>query len=344
MEVARVPEEDGIHHVRLTRASTSMSWGFRLSGGQDEGCCLKLSKVALESPSGRGGLLPMDLLVLVQGQNVLDRSHEEVVQMIKGSGLELRLTVERGENLIPNMALLGKSKEQVVEEKQNVYLKAATEEIEESTHYRKKEKVFTTAGPPKIETDQYMAPMGLYSAETVARMADTVEIDPKLTGTGESQDRHFSPEKSLVLDMILQDDEKEMRELGMSGVPTCTSSASNSRTASRADSLGFGSRRGSLLPNPQPLPGMEPPQPRRGSLAISGSKTSMLALTQQKEAPRNQQPVTGQLANLVMDEEAERRGARKLSVVMKEDAACIQDRRLAVSEGRFGDLGFKSIV
>ena len=235
--------------------------------------------MALESPSGRGGLLPMDLLVLVQGQNVLDRSHEEVVQMIKGSGLELRLTVERGENLIPNMALLGKSKEQVVEEKQNVYLKAATEEIEESTHYRKKEKVFTTAGPPKIETDQYMAPMGLYSAETVARMADTVEIDPKLTGTGESQDRHFSPEKSLVLDMILQDDEKEMRELGMSGVPTCTSSASNSRTASRADSLGFGSRRGSLLPNPQPLPGMEPPQPRshHSSLATRDHFYSHLA-------------------------------------------------------------------
>ena len=29
------------------RASTSMSWGFRLSGGQDEGCCLKLSKVVM---------------------------------------------------------------------------------------------------------------------------------------------------------------------------------------------------------------------------------------------------------------------------------------------------------
>ena len=241
-----------------------------------------LFQVALQSPSGQAGLLPKDLLVAVQGQTVLDRSHDEVVKMIKDSGRELRLTVERGDGLVPNMELLAKPEDKIVKEKEtNVYLKAATEEIEVPNSYRKKEKVFTTAGPPKIETDQYNQPMGLYSAETVARMADTVEIDSKLNGTGENQDRHFSPEASAVLDMILQEDEKEMRELGMSGFPEFHHSASNSRTQSRTDSLGCNSRRGSLLPNPNPFPGMEAPTAivRRGSLAKSGSKSSTQALT-----------------------------------------------------------------
>merc|ERR1712108_134082 len=101
---------------------------------------------------------------------------------------------------------------------------------------------------------------------------------------------------------ILQEDEKEMRELGMSGFPEFHHSASNSRTQSRTDSLGCNSRRGSLLPNPNPFPGMEAPMAivRRGSLAKSGSKSSTQALTHK--------------ANLVMDEEAERRGARKVSL------------------------------
>ena len=145
-------------------------------------------QVALQSPSGQAGLLPKDLLVAVQGQTVLDRSHDEVVKMIKDSGKELRLTVERGDGLVPNMELLAKPEDRKVKEKEeNVYLKVAAEEIEVPNTYRKKVKVFTTAGAPKIETDQYNQPMGLYSAETVARMADTVEIDAKLNGTGENQ-------------------------------------------------------------------------------------------------------------------------------------------------------------
>jgi C-terminal processing protease CtpA/Prc len=125
-EVTRVPDEDGIHQILLTRTGPSVPWGFRLSGGQDEGISLKLSKVALESPSGRAGLLPKDLLVSVQGQNVLDRSHDEVVRLVKNSGLELRMTVERGENLIPNMALLARPEDLVrPEKKQNVYLQVS---------------------------------------------------------------------------------------------------------------------------------------------------------------------------------------------------------------------------
>ena len=76
-----------------------------------------LLQVALQSPSGQAGLLPKDLLVAVQGQTVLDRSHDEVVKMIKDSGRELRLTVERGDGLIPNMELLAKPEDRRVKEK-----------------------------------------------------------------------------------------------------------------------------------------------------------------------------------------------------------------------------------
>ena len=60
-----------------------------------------LFQVALQSPSGQAGLLPKDLLVAVQGQTVLDRSHEEVVKMIKRAGetLGLRRKVEEEEDV-----------------------------------------------------------------------------------------------------------------------------------------------------------------------------------------------------------------------------------------------------
>lgn len=314
MDVTRV-EGDGIHSVLLKRSSKGESWGFRLSGGQDEGISLKLSKVALESPSGRAGLLPKDLLIAVEGEEVLDKSHEEVVRLIKGSSLELRLFIERGDNLIPSMSMLGRSGEVEAPPKSNFYLTAATEEILVPNSYRKKEKVFTTAGAPKIESDQYNKPMGLYSAETVARMADTAEIDPKLTGTGENQDRHFIAEQSHVLDLIIKEDEK-MLQMGPSDCGRSTSdSKTSSRTNSRAHSLAPISRRGSLLPNPGHLPGMEPQSPTRKTHVVS-----------------------------ILDEEDENRGMRKMSLVIHGEGAVLQDSRLAVSEGRYGDLGFKSIV
>ena len=39
--------DDGISKVTLRRGKTNDSWGFRLSGGRDEGIALKLAKVKL---------------------------------------------------------------------------------------------------------------------------------------------------------------------------------------------------------------------------------------------------------------------------------------------------------
>ena len=65
-------------------------------------------------------------------------------------------------------------------------------------------------------------------------MADTTEIDKKLTGDGPDQDKHFDPEQSNVLDMILQEDEILMKEISMSKFPELGSSPCTSRTTSRA--------------------------------------------------------------------------------------------------------------
>ena len=70
------------------------------------------------------------------------RSHEEVVTLIKKSGKELRITMERGENLIPNMSMLCRPEDWVAPAKEpNFYLVAATEDITVPNSYRKKEKV-----------------------------------------------------------------------------------------------------------------------------------------------------------------------------------------------------------
>jgi len=47
------------------------------------------------SPAEEAGLKPYDFLVSVNGQEVFDMSHAQVVRMIKEAGNSLNLSVER---------------------------------------------------------------------------------------------------------------------------------------------------------------------------------------------------------------------------------------------------------
>ena len=77
----------------------------------------------------------------------------------------------RGDSLIPTMSSLpgGKTSE-LAEPAGNFYISALQEDPNQSVakSARSCETVFTTVGPPKIKTDQYNEPIGLYSAETVS--------------------------------------------------------------------------------------------------------------------------------------------------------------------------------
>ena len=70
-------------------------WGFGISGGKDCALTSRIEKVALASPGGEAGLKNLDYLIKVNGKEVFDLGHNDLVQLIKGAGQELELEVER---------------------------------------------------------------------------------------------------------------------------------------------------------------------------------------------------------------------------------------------------------
>ena len=85
-----------IHSLTLKREQAGQKWGFGLTGGKDVALTFRIEKVALASPAGAAGLKNLDYLIKVNGQEVFEKRHNDVVQMIKNaSGDTLELEIER---------------------------------------------------------------------------------------------------------------------------------------------------------------------------------------------------------------------------------------------------------
>ena len=85
-----------IHTMVLKRERPGQKWGFGLTGGKDVALTFRVEKVALASPAGASGLKNLDYLVKVNGTEVFEMKHTDVVQMIKNSpNDQLELEVER---------------------------------------------------------------------------------------------------------------------------------------------------------------------------------------------------------------------------------------------------------
>ena len=74
-----------IHSLTLKREQAGQKWGFGLTGGKDVALTFRIEKVALASPAGAAGLKNLDYLIKVNGQEVFEKRHCDVVQMIKNA-------------------------------------------------------------------------------------------------------------------------------------------------------------------------------------------------------------------------------------------------------------------
>ena len=85
-----------IHTFTLKRETNGQKWGFGLTGGRDVSLTFRLEKVALASPAGTAGLKNLDYLIKVNGKEVFEMNHNDVVKMIRETtGDTLELEVER---------------------------------------------------------------------------------------------------------------------------------------------------------------------------------------------------------------------------------------------------------
>jgi len=81
--------------VTLVRENSSEPWGFRLSGGRDQGQPLTISQVTKDSLTHKAGLQANDFLISIAGQEVFDMTHAEAERTIQDAGDRFFMVIER---------------------------------------------------------------------------------------------------------------------------------------------------------------------------------------------------------------------------------------------------------
>ncbi|OWF47684.1 uncharacterized protein LOC110454045 [Mizuhopecten yessoensis] len=81
--------------IRMNRADSGMSWGFRLHGGMEYGLPMTVLTIVRKSVCDRCGLRPRDRVVAINNMNVDGATHEQTKMEIIRSGLELEVVVYR---------------------------------------------------------------------------------------------------------------------------------------------------------------------------------------------------------------------------------------------------------
>jgi len=81
--------------VTLHRENSGEAWGFRLSGGKDQGQPLSISQVTEGSLTHKAGLLANDFLISIAHNEVHDMTHEEAEKTIQEAGDHFSMVIER---------------------------------------------------------------------------------------------------------------------------------------------------------------------------------------------------------------------------------------------------------
>jgi len=201
-----------IHNITLNRVGKE-PFGFRIIGGTDQGKTFQIEKVLTGHPATYGGLEEEDFLISVQGQEVFDMHHSQVVSLIKNAGDCLNMQVERGEWIVPNFEEIWpsgkprrKGRGKGIPTKGIGYIEHAMV----TGIPGERDKDFTTVGKPKVTTNQYDNPIECYSEETLEEMTETGTTWKKTDESVKSVQpdlEKFNPNNSAVL-AVLKDSER----------------------------------------------------------------------------------------------------------------------------------------
>ncbi|MBN3311942.1 PDLI3 protein, partial [Atractosteus spatula] len=148
-------------------------WGFRLVGGKDFEQPLTISRVTPGSKAAQANLCVGDMILAIDGENTENMTHLEAQNKIKGCLDEMVLSVDRSESKMwsPLVSEEGKT---------NPYKMNLASEPQEvkhigSAHNRSALPFAASSTSPKVVTNQYNNPAGLYSSENIKNFNSTVE-------------------------------------------------------------------------------------------------------------------------------------------------------------------------
>ncbi|XP_062257143.1 PDZ and LIM domain protein 1 [Platichthys flesus] len=155
-------------------------WGFRLVGGKDFEQPLAISRVTPGSKAAQANLSIGDIILAIDGEHTENMTHLEAQNKIKGCIEEMVLSVDRSETKL--WSPLSSEEGKAHPYKMNLASEPREVKLIGSTHNRS---ALPFAGfGPKVVTNQYNSPSGLYSSENIENFNSAVdEVKAMATAT-----------------------------------------------------------------------------------------------------------------------------------------------------------------
>ncbi|XP_040082510.1 PDZ and LIM domain protein 1-like [Oryx dammah] len=186
-------------------------WDFRLVGGKDFEQPLAISRVTPGSKAAIGNLCVGDVITAIDGENTSNMTHLEAQNKIKGCTDNMTLTVARSEQKIWSPLV-------TEEGKRHPYKMNLASEPQEALHIgsaHNRSAVPFTASPasssaPRVITNQYNNPAGLYSSENISSFNNALES--KTAASGQETNSRALDHSQLPSGLVI-DKESEVYEM-----------------------------------------------------------------------------------------------------------------------------------
>ncbi|XP_061914681.1 PDZ and LIM domain protein 1 [Entelurus aequoreus] len=156
-------------------------WGFRLVGGKDFEQPLTISRVTPGSTAAQANLCIGDTLLAIDGESTDNMTHLEAQNKIKGCIEEMVLSIDRSENKLwsPLSSEEGKS------HPYKMNLASEPREMKQIGSAHNRSALPFTGFGPKVVTNQYNNPAGLYSSENIKNFNSAVDEVKTVAATSE---------------------------------------------------------------------------------------------------------------------------------------------------------------
>ncbi|MFT7805736.1 PDZ and LIM domain protein 1 [Arapaima gigas] len=181
-------------------------WGFRLVGGKDFDQPLTISRVNPDSKAAQANLCIGDMILAIDGESTEGMTHLAAQNKIKGCGDEMVLSIDRSESKMwsPLVSEEGKTNPY----KMNLASKPQEVRHIGSAHNRSALPFAAASSSPKVVTNQYNNPAGLYSSENIKSFNSAMD-GAKSSGTAEPGKKPPIAADSEVYKMLQENQESK---------------------------------------------------------------------------------------------------------------------------------------
>uniref|UniRef100_A0A3Q2PL45 PDZ and LIM domain 1 (elfin) n=1 Tax=Fundulus heteroclitus TaxID=8078 RepID=A0A3Q2PL45_FUNHE len=162
-------------------------WGFRLVGGKDFEQPLAISRVSPGSKAAQANLCIGDIILSINGEPTEAMTHLEAQNKIKGCVEEMALSIDRSETKLWSPL----SSEEGKTHPYKMNLASEPREVKNIGSSHNRSALPFSGFGPKVVTNQYNSPSGLYSTENIKDFNSAV--DEVKTGTAATEPSTKTP-------------------------------------------------------------------------------------------------------------------------------------------------------